>query len=64
MKIENITITLDELREAIVDYCYKSASSQPSVVFVESHDTVRLSIELRPGGLVEGTAFKHRTSSE
>jgi hypothetical protein len=64
MKIEALTLSLNELQQALLDYCAKHAASQPEIVFVESHDKVRITIELRPGGLVEAGQFHHRSSVE
>lgn len=63
MRTRTLVITLDELQQALRDFAEKHAISQPETVEVESHGTVRMSIELAPGGLVECEQFRHRTSA-
>jgi hypothetical protein len=61
MKVYSITISLAELQEALRDYAEKHAIAQPTAVYIESFDKVRLSVELIPNGLVESFGeFKHR----
>ena len=62
MKIDSITLSIEELRQAIRDYIEKHSIPQPESVFVESpfHKVV-LDIPLGPGTVVRGEAFKVRT---
>lgn len=64
MKTPHITITLNELQEALNDYAFKKGVSQPEVCIVESYDKPRIVVELYPGGLVTATAFRHRSEYE
>lgn len=61
MKTPHITITLNELQEALNDYAFKKGVSQPEVCIVESYDTARIIVELRPGGLIQAFEFRHRS---
>lgn len=61
MKIETVQITLAELQEAVAQWCYANASAQPEVVKVISHEKEVISIEMRPGGVVDAAGFRHRS---
>jgi len=60
MKIQQVTISLAELQDALREYCEKHAVSQVELVRVESHGKEVIAIDLHPGAFVEAVAFKHR----
>lgn len=61
MRIQTIAISLNDLQEALTDWAAKKGAGQPDEVLVESHGKAVITIELRPGGLVEAYHFKHRS---
>lgn len=63
MKIHILELSLDEFRDALMDYAEKHAKSQPDVINVESYGTTRIVVELRPGGFVDASEFRHRTKA-
>lgn len=65
MRTSIVTITVDELQDALRKYMELTATSQPDEVLVENaYDKVVLEIPLKPGTVVSGKTFQQRTTSE
>ena len=60
MKVAHVTLSLQELQEALVDFCAKKGLSQPDLISIQSYDKVRITVDPAPGGFVEADAFRHR----
>jgi len=60
MKIQALTITLSELRDALQDYAAKHGIEQPEVVYVESYNKVVMQVGMGPGENITGAEFNHR----
>ena len=58
MKIQTIELTLNELQEALREYCLQRGYN-PSCVSIVSH-AKSITVELEPNGLVAADEFKHR----
>jgi hypothetical protein len=62
MKTTEVTLTLAELQEALLDYAFKHAKAQPDVVVVTGfRDKPLLVVPLKPGTVVEGKDFRQQT---
>ena len=62
MKVNTITISVTELQDAVRDYVFKHAKSQPDIVEVDNgYDKTVLYIRMKPGQVVEGCAFQRQT---
>ena len=65
MRTSIVTITVDELQDALQKYMELNATSQPDEVLVENaYNKVVLEIPLKPGTVVNGKTFSQRTTSE
>lgn len=53
MRIEVAIITPEELRQAILEWCERNATSQPEIVQVQGVGRPILAIDMRPTGCVE-----------
>jgi len=61
MKINCVTLSLDELQDALRHYCLqREIATSPDEVVIESHGKPVLNVELKDQGLVTGMEFKHR----
>jgi hypothetical protein len=59
MRALTVQMTLADLQEALLDYCFKKGCPQPDAVYVASHSK-GITVELRPGGIVDADEFRHR----
>jgi hypothetical protein len=60
MKIQAVELTLDELQEALREYCLQRGFN-PSCVVIGSYAKT-IMVELEPNGLVTADEFKHRAN--
>lgn len=62
MRTSIVEISLEELQEALRNYCNNYAVGRPDVVHVVSYDKVVIRVDLYPKGCVQATEFRHRLS--
>lgn len=53
MRVVSINISTAELQTALREWCERNAVQQPEIVFVESHGSEILQVDLHPQGFVE-----------
>ena len=59
MKVSHVHITLQELQEALADYCVKhGVEPAPDLVTITSFGK-SITVDLAPGGVVDADAFRH-----
>jgi hypothetical protein len=58
MKIQTVALTLNELQEALREYCLQRGYN-PSCVIISSYEKT-IMVELEPNGLVTADGFSHR----
>jgi len=56
-----VELTLNDLQEALTDYCFKQGLSQPDGVIIKSHSK-QIVVNLHPGELIIADEFKHRSN--
>lgn len=59
MKIRHVEITLDELQQALRNYCRDNHNVEPETVVIVSHSKT-IEVELCDQGLVTAEEFRHR----
>lgn len=60
MRAAVVSLTLKDLRQAVIDYCSKLTPEPPDTVIVESYDKPVIEIEVFEGGSVCATEFTHK----
>lgn len=60
MIIEGVEFTLEDLRQAVLDYCEKHLRAHPNVVHVCSYKKPVIVIETLTSGWVSAEEFRHK----
>lgn len=61
MRAVIIELTLNDLQEALTDYCHRQGFEQPDGVVIQSYSK-QIVVNLRPGEFIIADEFKHRSN--